>query len=61
MERNRKSRVPPDKLVATLTLDNLGNQNNFSLTLNRLILKVSKFQLPSPKRLGTVVKNILWG
>ena len=28
--------------------------------LNRLILKVTKFQLPPPKRLGTVVKNI-WG
>ena len=29
--------------------------------LNRLILKVAKFQLPPPKRLGTVVKNILGG
>ena len=29
--------------------------------LNRLILKVTKFQLPPPMRLGTVVKNILWG
>ena len=29
--------------------------------LNRLILKVTKFQLPPPKRLGTVVKNILGG
>ena len=28
--------------------------------LNRLILKVTKFQLPPPKRLGTVVKNISW-
>ena len=28
--------------------------------LNRLILKVTKFQLPTPKRLRTVVKNI-WG
>ena len=27
--------------------------------LNRLILKVIKFQLSPPKRLGTVVKNIL--
>ena len=27
--------------------------------LNRLILKATKFQLPPPKRLGTVVKNIL--
>ena len=27
--------------------------------LNRLILKVTKFQLPPPKHLGTVVKNIL--
>ena len=26
---------------------------------HRLILKVTKFQLPPPKRLGTVVKNIL--
>ena len=29
--------------------------------LNRLILKVNKFQLPPPKRLSTVVKNILGG
>ena len=29
--------------------------------LNRIILKVTKFQLPPPKRLGTVVKNILGG
>ena len=29
------------------------------MMLNRLILKVTKFQLPPPKRLGTVVKNIL--
>ena len=29
--------------------------------LNRLILKVTKFQLPPSKRLGTVVKNILGG
>ena len=29
--------------------------------LNRLILKVTKFQLPPPKRFGTVVKNILGG
>ena len=28
---------------------------------HRLILKVTKFQLPPPKRLGTVVKNILGG
>ena len=27
--------------------------------LHRLILKVTKFQLPRPKRLGTVVENIL--
>ena len=27
--------------------------------LNRLLLKVTKFQLPPPKHLGTVVKNIL--
>ena len=27
--------------------------------LHRLILKVTKFQLPPPKRLSTVVKNIL--
>ena len=31
------------------------------MMLNRLILKVTKFQLPPPKRLGTVVKNILEG
>ena len=29
--------------------------------LHRLILKVIKFQLPPPKRLSTVVKNILGG
>ena len=29
--------------------------------LNRLILKVTKFQLPPLKRLGTVVKNIFGG
>ena len=29
--------------------------------LNRLILKVTKFQLPPPKLLGTVVKNIFFG
>ena len=29
--------------------------------LNRLILKVTKFQLPPPNRLGTVGKNILGG
>ena len=29
--------------------------------LHRLILKVTKFQLPPPKRLGTVVKKILGG
>ena len=29
--------------------------------LHRLILKVTKFQLPPPTRLGTVVKNILGG
>ena len=28
---------------------------------HRLILKVTKFQLPPTKRLGTVVKNILGG
>ena len=29
--------------------------------LHRLILKVTKFKLPPPERLGTVVKNILGG
>ena len=29
--------------------------------LHRLILKVTKFQLPPPKRLGTMGKNILGG
>ena len=29
--------------------------------LHRLILKVTKFQLPPPRRLSTVVKNILGG
>ena len=28
--------------------------------LHRLIVKVTKFQFPAPKRMGTVVKNILW-
>ena len=31
------------------------------MMLNRLILNVTKFQRPPPKRLGTVVKNILGG
>ena len=31
------------------------------LMLHRLILKVTKFQLPPPKRFGTVVKNIFEG
>ena len=57
----RKSRVPPDKLVAMVTLDNLGNQKLLFLMPHRLILKVTKFQLPPPKRFGTVVKNILGG
>ena len=49
----------PDKLVATITPDNLGNQKQFLLMFQRLTLKVTKFQLPPPKRLSTVVKNIL--
>ena len=44
-----------------VTLDNLRNQKYLFLILNRLILKVTKFQLPPLKRLGTVVKNILGG
>ena len=48
----------PYKLVAGVTSDKLGNQSNL-LMLRRLILKVTKFQLPRPKRLSTVVKNIL--
>ena len=43
-----------------VTPDNPKNQNTFFM-LNRLILKVTKFQLPPPKHLGTVVKNILGG
>ena len=35
-----------------------GTKNNFYLMLHKLILKVTKFQLPPPKRLSTVVKNI---
>ena len=31
------------------------------LMLHRLILKATKFQLPTPKCLSTVVKNILGG
>ena len=46
----RKSRVLSDKLVAMVTPDNLGNQNNYFL-LHRLIFKVTKFQLPPSKRL----------
>ena len=48
----------PDKLVATVTLDNVGNQKYLFLMLNRFILNVTKFQLPPPNRLGTVIKNI---
>ena len=40
-----------------VTPDNLENEKFFML--NRLILKVTKFQLPPPKRLGTVLKNVL--
>ena len=29
--------------------------------LHRLLLKASKFQLPTPKRLSAVAKNILGG
>ena len=57
----RKSRVPPDKLVAMVTPDNPENQKQLFLMLNIVILKVTKFQVPPPKRLGTVVKNILGG
>ena len=49
----------PDKLVAMVTLGNLGKQKLFFFMRNRLILKVTKFQLPPPTRLGTVVKNML--
>ena len=56
----RKSRVLLDKLVAMPTPDNQGSQKTF-LMLQRLILKVIKFQLPPPKRLSTVIKNILGG
>ena len=41
------------------TPDNPENQKTF-LMLNRSILKVIKFQLLPPKRLGTVVKNIFF-
>ena len=41
------------------TPDNLEYQKYFFM-LNRLILKVTKFQLPPPKHLDTVPKNI-WG
>ena len=44
-----------------VTPDNLGNQKYLFLMLHRLILKVTKLQLPPPKRLSTVVKNILGG
>ena len=44
-----------------VTPDNLENQNYLFMMLNRLILKVTKFQRPPPKRLGTLVKNILRG
>ena len=40
-----------------VTPDNLENEKYFFM-LNRLILKVTKFQLPPPKRLGTVLKNV---
>ena len=56
----RKSRVVPDKPVAMVTTDNVGNQKYLFVMLHRLILKVTKFQLPPLKRLSTVVKNI-WG
>ena len=55
----RKSRVLPDKLVAMVTPSNLMNQKWYFWMLHRLILKVTKFQLPPPKCLSTGVKNIL--
>ena len=59
MERQlRKSRVLPDKLAAFVTPDNPGNPNQLFVMFHRLILKVTKFQLPPPKRLSTVVENI---
>ena len=51
-----ENRVLPDKLVVMVTPDNLGSH---FLMLHILILKVTKFQLPPPKRLSTVVTNIL--
>ena len=56
---SEKSQVLPNKLVAVVTPDNLGNQKKTFLMLNRLTLNVTKFQLPPPKRLSTVVKKIL--
>ena len=41
----------PDKVVAMVTPD-------YFFMLHRLILKVTKFQLPPPKRLSTVVNSI---
>ena len=59
-DKFRKSRVLPDKLVAMVTPDNLANHKKLSLMLRRLILKVTKFQLPPPRRLSTVVKNFFF-
>ena len=42
-----------------VTPDNVVNQKQLVLMLQRLILKVAKFQVPPPKRLNTVVKSIL--
>ena len=40
-------------------LEILGNQNNVFMS-HRLILKGTEFQLPTPKRLSTVVKKTLF-
>ena len=56
----RKSQILPDKLVAMITPDNLENQKEHFFMLHRLILKATKFQLPTSERLSTVVKNFFF-
>ena len=55
----RKSGVILNRLLAMTAPDILENQKNCFFMLHRLILKVENFQLPTPKRFNTVVKNIL--
>ena len=55
-----KSGVLLDKLVALVTMEILGNQKKLFWILHKLILKVIRFQVPTPKRFSTVVKKLFF-